>query len=194
MKNEYHVKLQRVRKYAKANMPQVAYHNFGHIKDVAKVCALLAKAEELEAYETFLLQTAGYMHDIEKEENAAARTTQKVLPYLGYTVQEAKQVACLIPATKLGTKPKNLLEKILCDADLDNLGRKDFLKKNHLLRVEQNKLGVADTLWFKQTYEFLVNHKYYTRAARKRGNEGLVENLSKVERLLLYLGGFENAD
>jgi hypothetical protein len=72
--------------------------------------------------------------------------------------------------------PKNLLESIICDVDLDYLGRKDFYEISDLLYQELlERLDFFDrTQWDKIQIEFLENHHYHTEFARKR-RQGMKE-------------------
>jgi hypothetical protein len=79
---------------------------------------------------------------------------------------------------------------ILCDADLDYLGRDDFFMIAHRLQYEWNKLGVYPTTlrkWYELQLQFLDNHVYFTDAAKQTRNEYKAENVAQVKELLLKL-------
>jgi hypothetical protein len=90
---------------------------------------------------------------------------QNVLPGFGYSPQDIKTICAMIMATKIPQSPTNLLEEIICDADLDYLGRDDFyrigdslfeeLRAYHIIHDEQD--------WNRLQVSFLTTHKFHTR-------------------------------
>lgn len=55
------------------------------------------------------------------------QNARQYLPHFGYTGDEIEQVCDIIMATQMPQNPHNHLGQIICDADLDYLGRNDFL-------------------------------------------------------------------
>ena len=189
--NDYKTKINQVYEFANKYMRRHtnhAYHNFVHAVDVHDCALRIAHDENVGEYEKFLLQTAALMHDliVEKDslynEERSAHLAQQVLPDFGYSKYEVQEVSKLILATKLPTKPNSKLEQIMCDADLDNLGRTDFLEKGEQVRQE---LGFAkNSKWYENQYKFLSNQKYYTASAQKDRNPGIKKNLGVLEQIL----------
>jgi hypothetical protein len=96
----------------------------------------------------------------------------------------------MILATDLGRKPKTHVEKILCDADLDNLGREDFFKLDGKLREGRRIRGLDvsdDEKWYKGTLGIMKNHQYYTESQQKLREKGKQKNikalLNKLENI-----------
>ena len=83
-------------------------------------------------------------------------------------------------------KPKTKLEKIMCDADLDNFGRKDFFIQTELVKRELVKKGVkiSQKRWYEQTVKLLENHKYFTKASKKLRNKRKEKNIHKIKNIL----------
>ena len=78
-------------------------------------------------------------------------------------------------------------EQILCDADLDYLGREDFFWIAQSLRLEWNTLNVRKTTlreWYEFQIEFMEGHTYFTETARKLRNAGKENNLQQIKELL----------
>ncbi len=75
----------------------------------------------------------------------------------------------LIRATKIPQNPKTELEKIICDSDLDYLGRNNFYNiSGELFRELQAFDIVHDTNeWNKMQIRFLEAHTYHTPFARE---------------------------
>jgi hypothetical protein len=60
-------------------------------------------------------------------EEAGVEIAREILPDYDYTQEQIDHICQLIMKTKLPPKPVYLLEQIICDADLDYLGRVDFI-------------------------------------------------------------------
>jgi predicted metal-dependent HD superfamily phosphohydrolase len=117
--------------------------------------------------------------DNEEKSVDVART---VLHRLGYNSGEIEKVADLIMATKMPTSPKNDLEKLICDADLDNLGREDCLQKAEAVRKE---FGITESdIWWQNQLKFLQSHKYYSPVAKALRQYGLERNIEKVKEII----------
>ena len=79
------------------------------------------------------------------------------------------QVQGCIRATRLPHSPRNLLEEIVCDADMFHLGSATFGVKNKLLRLEKEYLAgreIPGGEWRKENIRFLIAHEYFTDFAR----------------------------
>ena len=74
----------------------------------------------------------------------------------------------------------------MADADLDLLGREDFLKRDHLLRLELEALGMSktDPEWITDQLNFLQSHTYFAPAARSLRTEKKHQNLEALKKLL----------
>ena len=71
----------------------------------------------------------------------------------------------MIMATKIPQSPNTLLEEILCDADLDYLGRDDFFNIGETLFEELRAYHLIsdEQAWNRLQVSFLNAHHYYTR-------------------------------
>lgn len=75
----------------------------------------------------------------------------------------------MILATQISQKTKNILEKIICDADLDYLGTNNFYKTGNTLFKEfiAYKVIANEKEWDALQIRFLTNHHYHTEFALK---------------------------
>ncbi len=90
----------------------------------------------------------------------------------------------MIITTKLPQSANTLLEKIICDADLDYLGRPDFFMISLRLKYEWDVLGIKPTTlkeWFKIQIDFLTSHKYFTDSARALRQKMKDEHVKQVK-------------
>ena len=117
------------------------YHGLHHTFDVLQVTVNLCAAEKIPPHETTLLKTAALYHDCgfirnnKDHERHGCNIVRSNLRDFHYTDHEIEQICGMIMATKVPQAPTNLLEEIICDADLDYLGRHDFKSRG---RMESN--------------------------------------------------------
>lgn len=81
----------------------------------------------------------------------------------------ADEVCQLIMATQIPQSPQNKLAEILCDADLDYLGRDDFFLFSEKLYHEFRHFGrVNNMLDFDRIQiDFLSGHRYFTPSSQQ---------------------------
>ena len=143
-----------------------------------------------------LLRTAAWYHDLgfiegpQDHELTGARIAMQVLPSFGYHEEQVEMIQQAILATALPQSPQTLLEQSLADADLDLLGRADFMLLNRSLRRELSLYGRAfsDREWYRSQIEFIQSHTYFTASARNLRDAGHLKNLGKLKKRLEILG------
>jgi len=151
----------------------LSYHSVEHIVDVYHAAEQLGRQEGISASDMKLLLTAAWYHDsgflkgAKDHEEESCRIAQGVLPGYGYNVAEIEKICGMIMATKIPQSPKNNLEEILADADLDYLGRDDFFTIGDKLFNELSVFGFIQTEdeWNQLQVRFLENHHYFTKSA-----------------------------
>lgn len=150
------------------------YHGAHHTFDVVKSVHSLSLGEKLNNADFFVLLTAAYFHDAgyiykyERNEPIAVRIVEDVLPKFNYSDKEIKIITDIILATESAVQPKNILEKIMCDADHDYFGRHDYQKISVNLRKEFAVYDreYSDEEWLSLQINYLENkHQYYTQTA-----------------------------
>jgi uncharacterized protein len=190
---------QRARAYATSCLRRLpaglAYHSLSHTcQDVVPAAERLAARLGVGGQDLVLLRTAAYFHDVgflerrDQHEAAGARLAASVLVYCGYRPSQVAAVEGMIMATRLPQSPRNVLEQILADADLDSLGRDDFLRTSQALRAELALFGtpIPEAEWYARQLAFLRNHRYFTTAARALRDAGKLRNIALLERLLRH--------
>ena len=173
--------------------PFLTYHNLWHTRDeVAPTALRLAGELGVNGRALQLVELGAVYHDIgfvattDEHEQAGAEIAGKVLPRFGLSPAEVAAVQSMIMATKLPQSPRNLLEEIVADADLDSLGRVDFAPRSLALRAELAARGMpsGDREWYARQLQFLDAHHYFTSAAQSLRGEGERRNTKWVRRLL----------
>ncbi len=164
------------------------YHNVKHTIDVVNQVEVIGLGEGVSEEEMILLKTAALFHDlghtisyIDHEEQGII-FAKDILPEYNYSLEQIDIISELIYATKFPPEPRNLLEEIICDADLDYLGRADFIPSSNNLYLEMFEHGRIDNKheWNKIQVSFLKTHQYYTETARKSRGVNKQVQLDKI--------------
>lgn len=172
--------------------PKLHYHSVGHSKDVVNAVERIALLENVTDEALFLLKSAANYHDAgfieqyDANEPVGARLAGEILPRFGYTQADINVIQELIYATRIPHDPQNHLQEILCDADLDYLGRDDFHEIADNLRRELKEHGKiqSDRQWDEIQVGFLKMHKYFTKTAIETRREKKMKHLKEVQERL----------
>ena len=172
--------------------PKLLYHSINHTIDVTKAVERLAIMEGITDEDLFLLKSAATYHDAgfiekyDKNEEIGMRLAREILPKYGYTQEQIDVIDGLIKATEIPQSPKTHLQEIMCDADLDYLGRDDFHDIASLLRRELREHGKLDSdkAWDEIQLKFLNQHTYFTKSAIKLRQEKKEKHIKEIEEKL----------
>lgn len=173
--------------------PRLTYHSVSHTLDVLQSAIRIAEMENISSDDLVLLKTACLFHDCgmlvtyRDHEEASVKIADEILPSYAYTRAEIDIVNQMIISTKLPQCAVLKLDRILCDADLDYLGRPDFYLIAHKLKYEWEVMNIRRTTlteWYMIQKEFLKSHKYYTPSAIRLREAGKMENLRQIELIL----------
>lgn len=182
----------------KALLPEdLGYHDVQHTLNVEKAAMRYGKLEGLSHLEMLLLRTAVLYHDAgfilqyDNNEDYAILLAKETLPTFGYSEKQITLICGIINATKSTVEPQTLLEKIMCDADHDYLGRVDYRVISSRLRSElevMSNLYMTDVEWVEYQLKYLTNkHQYYTDTAnniRKNGKNVRIQELNNLLKQL----------
>ena len=170
--------------------PKLTYHSVLHTKDVHEVCKFYARFYELSPLDTDLLEIAAVSHDMgfvktyDEHEKESVRMISPMMRDRGFTEQDIERVSEMILATKIPQSPQSFLSQILCDADLDYLGRADFVPIGKLLKKEwQNydRVKNIEDMFDQIQIGFLKIHSYHTPYAVKKRKPRKLKNLFILE-------------
>lgn len=173
--------------------PELTYHSLAHTRDdVAPATLRLSAIAGISGEQRMLLHTAAYYHDIgfviqrADHELFSAQIAGEILPTFGYSPAQIEIIQGMIRATKLPQSPRTLLEQLLADADLDALGRTDFLSRNQALRDELAAYGAHwdDLAWAQEQLYFLSSHQYWTAAAQQVRGEQKQRNIELIGAMI----------
>lgn len=168
------------------------YHDLSHTLDVYKSASHLGELCNISEEEMLLLQTAALYHDVglifslEGHEEKGTEIVKEVLPDFEYTPKQIELINSMILSTALPQSPKTPLEELLCDADLDYLGRDDFFVLASRLHLEWNRMGVKKMPfqdWIIMEKHFLETHTYFSKQAQDLRCAGQQENLNQLKSI-----------
>lgn len=166
----------------------LTYHNIHHTLGVCSAVERIGKLEGVDPEQIDLLKTAALFHDAgfikryDNNEELGVEIAREVLPQYGYSKKQIEVVARLIMATKIPQQPNDLLEQIMCDSDLDYLGRNDFHDIADSLCQELMSQGkiTSKRQWDEIQIKFLGKHKYFTATSIKRRDEKKQQYLREI--------------
>ena len=150
---------------------QLGYHGLHHTLDVLKMASEICKSEGVSERDRVLVKTAALFHDAGFIKNKhtgheleGCLLVREYLPQFGYAEKDMDCICDLIMATKIPQSPKNILEQILCDADLDYLGREDFFSIGSTLFEELKAYDLIgdEQVWNRLQVSFLSAHRFHT--------------------------------
>lgn len=166
--------------------PRLGYHNLSHTLDVVKQAEVIAKKEKVnDKHELLLLKTAAVFHDsgfllvYKNHEEKSCEIAAEALKNI-FGEEDIKKINGMIMATKIPQSPHTLLEQIICDADLDYLGRNDFEPISRSLYKEflTFKIIPEDINWDHIQIKFFESHHYFTGTSISKRNEKKLKHLN----------------
>ena len=172
--------------------PNYLYHNLFHTKRVIKSSLKIGSNYDLNNENWRTLLTASLLHDygfIESHinhEEIGVKFSNKILLEYNYNKKQIESINKLILVTKPLTVPKDNLESIIRDSDLEYLGSKDFENISEKLKQEWVKCNVVknDEEFYNKQLEFLSTHQFCTDFMKENGNEQKEKNIIYAKKKL----------
>jgi HD superfamily phosphodiesterase len=153
---------------------RLCYHNIQHTLDVVMQAERIALGEGIiDEKKILLLKMAALFHDsgfiytyIGHEEKGC-EIARELIVNKEINAKEMKIITETIMATKIPHKPTTQLQRIICDADLDYLGRDDYKIISTELKNELLNYGFikTDAEWLKMQISFFESHIYFTKTS-----------------------------
>lgn len=172
------------------------YHQYNHALEVMERAIYLWKKEWLNEDEIEILALAALFHDTwfiiqyDNNEFIWAKIAQNFLKSMLYSRENIRKIEEIIMATDMNYKePKNILEEIIKDADLDYLwkNKENFDKNSINLKKELEaikNIKMLDPEWQHWTIKFLKEHKYYTKTQNIEREETKKQNQIELEKMI----------
>lgn len=162
------------------------YHNITHTLDVLEQAEVLAEQEKVtDKHDLLLLKIAAVFHDsgflfvYKNHEEKGCEIASESLRNV-FSEEDIKKVCGMIMATKIPQTPNTLLEQIICDADLDYLGRNDFepISRNLYKEFLTFKIIPEDIIWDHIQIKFFESHHYFTGTSISKRNGKKLKHLN----------------
>src|SRR5687767_15531516 len=151
-----------------------------------KQAEIIAKHEGVnDKHDLLLLRTAAAFHDsgflfvYKGHEEKGCEIASEHLKNV-FSESDIKKVCGMIMATKIPQTPNTLLEQIICDADLDYLGRNDFepISRNLYKEFIVFKIIPEDIIWDHIQIKFFESHHYFTVTSVNKRNKKKLKHLN----------------
>ena len=165
------------------------YHGLHHTLDVLRVCNQYIKRENFDDHTSKILRLSALLHDIgftismHDHELHGTEIAEKLMNEYHFAQEDIEKVKGLIMVTRIPHRPNNLLEKIICDADLDYLGRDDFYAISNQLYREMKFNSIVSTKleWDEIQIKFLESHQFHTNFAKKNRQPQKEKRISELK-------------
>lgn len=170
-------------------LDKLYYHQYSHALEVFDRSLYLWIKENLNLDELEILAIACLFHDtwysIQYDDNEYiwAKIARNYLLSYNYDIEKIKKVERLIIVTIPIFPPSNIMEKIIKDADTDNLWRDDFFDKWNDLKSEIElikNIKIKDPDWCHYSIDFIKNHSFYTKTWQIERDKRKNKNLDKL--------------
>jgi predicted metal-dependent HD superfamily phosphohydrolase len=170
---------------------EYVFHDIQHTRNVVESVVEIGLGCNLDERELELLQLAAWFHDsgydngAENHEERSCRYAVAFLSKQGLKDQDLDLITRCIMATRLPFRPKDLLEEIMCDADLSHLGKKVYWDRCGRLRQEllltRSRL-MSEAEWVEFELDFMNNHRYFTSIAEELYNERKLKHIKQLRK------------
>jgi len=166
----------------------VYFHNFRNTSSKVGIVTELARKYQISNYYQKLLLFAtwfkdtGILVDHKKPAKESVSMAETFLTENGVDEDLIKKVTSLIWASYNPRPNPSLLEKIIHDADVAYIGKKNFFMNSEILRMEYESLMdkfINDYEWEKHQYKVLSETSFQTEAAFKKYEKVRINNLKK---------------
>jgi hypothetical protein len=179
--------------FAQRQRSGVCYHNLHHAQQIAEQVTKMGNYYQLEKMVLEDLYFAAWMHDVGYwEAGASGHEVRGAEIAERYLIDEMRmdkgrveRIQSLILSTVMPQNPQNLLEEIICDADLFHLGSEAFFNQTLLLKSEIEKTGqrkIPLIEWLSETRDFMTKHHYHTDYAKSFFQPVKERNLDILDR------------
>jgi uncharacterized protein len=147
------------------------YHTLRHTLDVIQQCHRIGQAEGLDDHGMQIVRAAALFHDTgyifnrKNHEELSCEFFRSLASAHDLPLADQSRIEGCIMATKISQSPASLEERVVCDADLDYLGREDFEEIAELLYLELQACGEIEDreAWNKLQVRFLGSYQYHTQ-------------------------------
>jgi len=166
--------------------PAFLYHNLDHTVSVVQSADTLARHYNLSDRDTFIVKAAAWFHDTGylscplEHEQEGNKLAEAFLKERNVPEDIISEVTGCILATQMPQKPNNLLQAIVCDADMSHIALSSFpdftkrLRKEIMLRYGKD---ISKEAWRLQTIHLLEGYRFHTDYAQQNWEAAKQQNI-----------------
>ena len=171
--------------------PDLKYHNMAHTFGVRDACVSIGNEMKIKEEDLEILQLAALFHDTgfldtyQGHERISKKYAEAFLKENNYPSDKLAKVLQCIEATISNREPQTKLEKVIKDADMAHLSRRDYLESIESLRYEWATFldkHYNEYTWDQINYDFIKNHHFYTKAAIDLFGKAAEANLKRLKK------------
>lgn len=172
---------------------EMVYHSLEHTKDVVAGVKEIGLGSNLSNQDLQTVLIAAWFHDVgytesmDEHEIKSVEIARKKLSEFGVSEDRLKQIEGCILATEMPQNPTNLLEKVLCDADLVHLSSNQYCDRTEKLKDElaySKSMPLTNKKWWEMNLDFFNEQEYFTDYAKAHFLKKKGENLELVKEKL----------
>ena len=165
------------RHFSKHIGARFTFHDLDHTLAVTRTALEIGRAHRLPEADLWTLELAALFHDAgyaqayAGHERVSARLAAAFLKGQGVPAAQVRRVVALIAATRVGARPRSLLQRILRDADSAKAGQVDFEEHSERLKQELQAVtarSVKRGEWERENLAYLEGHRFHTPYAERR--------------------------
>ena len=170
---------------------EFVYHDYYHTSRVVEAAKLIGTESGLSDNDLEIVTVAAWFHDTgyrdgcAKHEQASALIAREYLSSIGYAEESIRKVEGCIMATQMPQNPTNLLEEVICDADLHHLSCTDYAEMaDRMHREIENVKGEAieGPQWNEMNFQFFKDHQYFTEYGKSKLQPIKEDNLKVIKK------------
>ena len=184
--------------YLSANLPpDCTYHNAQHTLEVCNAVMEFTQHGDWPPEEYAALRIAAIFHDFgyltapEANEALALPYIKKFAADGAIDDRVVERAHELILETVYPYCPITPAGELLCDADIEYIGRDCFMERAGMFRRELQLQGLEydDVTWWNMEMDFLLRNKFFTPVCRQLREAGRQKNIAAVEKILRQFKG-----
>lgn len=169
------------------------FHGLEHTLHVVENCRRIAFLESCTEADTELLLAAAWFHDTgyvngkKDHEYESFRIARQFLQSFKIADDFLPGLRDLIFATRIPTAPCNLLQEIICDADMSHLGSPEYWRWQIKLKLElefADGICMSDHVWMYKNVHFFETHRYYTVHGRALWDDQKKANYNALQAVV----------
>lgn len=172
---------------------ELRYHNLLHTLNVVEASRVIAGHCHIEAADLEMLLVAAWFHDtgyllsLVNHEDGSKRLAAEFLHRHHASLEYIDTVTSCIEATRIPQQPHNLLEEILCDADLYHVSQENFCEETRWFWAELTAINndtFEENKYMLHTLGFFEAHHFKTDYGKRELEPGKQKNMQIIRERL----------